>query len=138
MVDVIPRGDPVCEMPGCVGRCGYRPNGSRSANIYYKHCNACRGSGWGMTTRRSEMIGVGSVCVRCGFVADHPAQIQIDHILPTSLGGSRDDPDNLQLICANCHAKKSATEDKALAKQLKRLGIQLEIDFDAEVQEALW
>lgn len=34
---------------------------------------------------------------------------QVDHILPVSRGGS-DDPQNLQSLCGDCHAEKSATE----------------------------
>lgn len=140
--DDTPRGDPICETPGCGRRCGYRSDRRKTIKYYYRHCNTHRGKGDpsspARTARRDGSIVVGTVCRRCGFVASHPSQIQLDHILPVGLGGSRDDPDNLQLICANCHAIKSAVEDKALEKQLRRLGIQLEIDFDAEVQEALW
>jgi len=47
-------------------------------------------------------------CRACGAPgqdADH-----VDHILPTSRGGT-DDRDNLQRLCPRCHARKTATHD---------------------------
>ena len=122
-------GDPYCENPDCVRRCGYRPDPTRRFS-YYRFCHRCRGTGG----KRS--VGVGAVCERCSFVAVHPMQIQVDHIIPRSLGGSND-PDNLQMICANCHAYKSAVEDPAMAREFRRIGFQMSFDFDAEVQEQL-
>ena len=44
-------------------------------------------------------------CERCGFVAEHPSQLDVDHIDGNKLNG---DPSNLQTLCANCHRLKTA------------------------------
>ena len=38
-----------------------------------------------------------------------PPEWQIDHIVPLFLGGSNETT-NLQVLCANCHAKKTCEE----------------------------
>lgn len=44
------------------------------------------------------------------------SSLEIDHIQPLHRGGSND-PDNLQLLCVDCHKAKSARErsDRAMA-----------------------
>ena len=37
--------------------------------------------------------------------------LQLDHIIPREDGGT-DDPENLQVLCKKCHAKKSGYERK--------------------------
>lgn len=49
------------------------------------------------------------VCERCGFVAEHMGQLDGDHIVRQTDGGS-DDPSNLCVLCANCHRLKSILE----------------------------
>lgn len=44
-------------------------------------------------------------CEKCGFSALHPAQLHVDHI---DGDNSNNDPENLQTLCANCHAYKTA------------------------------
>lgn len=44
------------------------------------------------------------VCQQCGFTPVHICQIQIDHIDGNTKNSS---PDNLQVLCANCHALKT-------------------------------
>jgi hypothetical protein len=41
-----------------------------------------------------------SSCERCGFVPEHPIQLDVHHV-----DGNRhhNDPGNLQTLCANCH-----------------------------------
>ena len=43
-------------------------------------------------------------CQHCGFVPEHPSQLDVDHI-----DGDRwnNDPSNLQTLCANCHRLKT-------------------------------
>lgn len=42
-------------------------------------------------------------CRQCGSAYD----LQYDHIVPYSLGGSSDDVDNIQLLCGRCNRRKS-------------------------------
>lgn len=47
---------------------------------------------------------LGGRCVRCGFVPEHPVQIQFDHIDGDPLNC---EPSNAQLLCCNCHTLKT-------------------------------
>jgi hypothetical protein len=44
-------------------------------------------------------------CAACGSQSD----LQVDHIVPRSLGGSVADLDNMQTLCAPCNAIKGAS-----------------------------
>lgn len=44
------------------------------------------------------------VCERCGFVAEDPCQLDVDHI---DGNHSNSASDNLQTLCANCHRLKT-------------------------------
>jgi len=48
-------------------------------------------------------------CELCGVAADERA-LDVDHILPKSLGGT-DEPHNLQALCWQCNANKGAGDD---------------------------
>jgi hypothetical protein len=45
-----------------------------------------------------------SKCEECGFEAQHPCQLDVDHV-----DGNREnsDPSNLRTLCANCHRLKT-------------------------------
>lgn len=66
-------------------------------------------------------------CYRCGIEqpdhADDPEgeqQHQLDHIVPISEGGAREDLDNLGLICIDCHLIKSKAEAARANKARRR------------------
>lgn len=44
--------------------------------------------------------GMGVSCERCGFVAVHPAQLDVHH---KDLNHSNNEKENLETLCANCH-----------------------------------
>jgi 5-methylcytosine-specific restriction endonuclease McrA len=50
------------------------------------------------------------VCERCGFTAVDECQLDPDHIVPIGKGGAPLDPENIQVICANCHRLKTKLE----------------------------
>lgn len=50
-----------------------------------------------------------AACEFCGFKPAVDAQLQLDHRVPQSRGGT-DHPSNLQTLCANCHALKTYIE----------------------------
>jgi hypothetical protein len=42
----------------------------------------------------------GDVCERCGFVPEHPCQLDVHH---RDGNHQNNDPSNLETLCANCH-----------------------------------
>ena len=127
---------PMCCLCG-ERRVSHRGIGQDGYRRWRPQCDRCRRPD-NRTARRPDFIArAGGVCQRCGFVASYECQLHIDHIIPIALGGDRNDPGNLQIICANCHAVKTSIEDPVLAKHLRRVGVQLEMNFDVEVQEPL-
>ncbi|MFC5144280.1 HNH endonuclease [Streptomyces aureoversilis] len=52
-------------------------------------------------------------CRRCGATKD----LQVDHIVPLSEGGSRWDPANAQTLCATCHEVKSAEDRRRRTRE---------------------
>lgn len=45
----------------------------------------------------------------CEYCLEAPAT-DLDHIIPVSLGGSLYDASNLQVLCHECHSKKTQAE----------------------------
>lgn len=52
---------------------------------------------------------LGDSCERCGFVPEHPAQMDVHHI---DGNHSNDAEENLATLCANCHRLHHATEPR--------------------------
>ena len=57
--------------------------------------------------RRRHRAFVKPACERCGFVPEHMAQLEVDHI---DMNRWNNDPINLQTLCANCHRLKTMME----------------------------
>lgn len=55
---------------------------------------------------------LGDRCVKCGFVPEHPCQLDVDHI---DADHSNNSPENLQTLCANCHRLKTWQERRSPA-----------------------
>lgn len=66
-----------------------------------------RGRKW-VATRQRVAVDQQFKCQGCGCVW-LPWRDQVDHRVPLEQGGSNDD-DNLDLLCDDCHAKKTADE----------------------------
>ena len=62
-----------------------------------------------VNTHRKKTIAAAAHwrCNRCCHLVD--AHYEIDHVVPLHLGGANCDT-NLQLLCARCHAAKTAGE----------------------------
>lgn len=61
----------------------------------------------------------GARCAFCGSAKG----LTLDHVVPTSKGGSRRNPQNHQLLCRRCNAFKGSMDDqeaKKLFKQTRR------------------
>lgn len=61
-------------------------------------------------------------CAQCG--EDFVPRLQVDHIKPVAEGGT-DSLDNLQVLCHNCHKKKTAAQltspEYKIARQMRAL-----------------
>lgn len=62
--------------------------------------------------------------MRCGFIPEHPVQLDVDHI---DGNGRNDDPENLQTLCANCHRLKTQQENDHLKRNKVRKKIHVAI-----------
>ena len=50
-----------------------------------------------------------AICLQAGRLT---AATEVDHVVPLELNGT-DDDDNLQGLCHDCHAEKTAAEQRA-------------------------
>lgn len=68
-----------------------------------------RGYDWQWQKVRDMHIRNEPQCRRCNSTGGPgPGGLVVDHIVPLSEGGARLDDDNLQTLCARCHAAKHA------------------------------
>jgi hypothetical protein len=101
----------------CVcGPCGIRSGGySPSTGRKTWRCrNKARASkkrdvAWlaARTAERAYRAAKADTCERCGFVPEHPCQLDVDHHDGDRLNSSSD---NLVTLCANCHRLKTFNE----------------------------
>ncbi|MDR5802339.1 HNH endonuclease signature motif containing protein [Caballeronia sp. LZ001] len=61
-----------------------------------------------MTTRMRIAARDSFCCAQCGRAWNEHID-HVDHRVPLEAGGSNDDA-NLQLLCVDCHARKTAAE----------------------------
>ncbi len=71
-----------------------------SRNCKWRDKNAKRGR----AGRRPYIRHKKDHCEKCGFIAEHKCQLDIDHI---DGNHSNNDVTNLQTLCANCHRLKT-------------------------------
>lgn len=79
-----------------------RPNGKWRCKVGWK-----KGAKVYRSTKRYDRLYRNhkeDKCVRCGFIPEHPCQLDVDHI---DGNHSNDDISNLQTLCANCHRIKT-------------------------------
>lgn len=89
---------------------GWRPDRERGN----RHA---RGFGSGWDRKRLVILkrdcGLCQVCLKAGRIEK---ATQVDHIVPRGEGGTNDE-DNLQSICDDCHATKTAQESARARKR---------------------
>jgi len=97
-----------------IGREKWRKKTGKNANYYF-----LRGAFSG--NREKVIIRDGEKCVQCGFTraqskAEFGFDLAVDHIEGLgrwdSLGGRRNNVENLQTLCCRCHGKKTAMQGK--------------------------
>ena len=59
------------------------------------------------------------MCQTCGISNQY---LDIDHIIPKSLGGDDWNPDNLQVLCKPCHESKSLQDNRLFLSHSKSYG----------------
>lgn len=67
--------------------------------------NTMRSRGGSWTRKAKQLKANQPQCVKCGSIMD----LEADHIVPLHRGGSNDIA-NLQVLCKDCHARKTASE----------------------------
>ena len=111
---------PLCRL------CGRNPvkkkTGKRGGPGKFKTiCGTCDNNKRGYRVHRKE------TCERCGFVPEHQCQLHVDHI-----DGNHDNDavENLQTLCANCHALKTILNKDSHAKKYRpSASIQITLDL---------
>ena len=58
---------------------------------------------------RASVLSANPLCSKCSERNRITAATEVDHIVPLHKGGT-DDLDNLQSLCHDCHAEKTAAE----------------------------
>lgn len=85
---------------------------------YLPYCSKCEKKlyGDGVKKHRNRRLSllrrpyrkhVKTSCEKCGFVPEHPCQLDVDHI---DANHNNNSEDNLQTLCANCHRLKTFLE----------------------------
>ena len=89
--------------------CGVNKQTAKTTGKYRPLCKGCHQKRHGFyTSARGRQPGYTAAkkgfCEACGFVAQHPVQLDVDHI---DGDHTNDDPSNWQTLCANCHRLKT-------------------------------
>lgn len=78
----------------------------RGRDGYRTMCQPCRVRPY---TRNKK-----GYCEDCGFVAEHPVQLDVDHI---DGNHENNDSTNLQTLCANCHRLKTIKQKGVIGRR---------------------
>lgn len=65
--------------------------------------------------RRAAWLQAHPLCIHCHQAGRVQAAAEVDHVIPLADGGA-DDDSNMQSLCRDCHAAKTAAEAAARAK----------------------
>ena len=102
----------LCATAGCTqpailkGRCGPCLRAIKARSDAQRPTSRQRGYDAAWERLRRAVLARDPVCVACYQLPSR----HVDHIVPRRAGGS-DEPENLQGLCAPCHARKTATSD---------------------------
>lgn len=91
-----------CKFDGCKGLGAIAGKSVEGYQLFAKFCNYHRKNSYDQTF--NYRIHKKSYCEKCGFVAVHSAQLDVDH----KDGNKKNTAvSNLQTLCANCHRLKT-------------------------------
>ena len=96
------------------GRCP--AHAKERAGIVYEEYGSSHDRGYGQAWRgrRMAVLREEPLCRHCAEVGRVTAARDVDHIVPKALGGS-DERANLEALCADCHALKTADDQRQIA-----------------------
>ena len=114
----------VCTKTGCSGlvtegvcsKCGPRKRATNAAHDDQRGSARRRGYDVRWEKVRAMHLRAEPLCRICAAQGRVTVATLVDHVQPIADGGERLDDDNLQSLCARCHAKKTA-EDVRKRKQ---------------------
>ena len=111
-----------CNHPGCNAlvrggsRCEKHRKRDSAAPKPSGH-NRRLGRRWKEHIRPCVLVRDNYTCQDCGrLVGIKKGDAHVDHIIPTSEGGS-DELDNLRTLCQSCHNRKTSTQDGGLGRR---------------------
>ena len=97
--------------------------GSTGIKLWDRQCWKCKEGGYRLHKKDH--------CEKCGFIAEHPVQLDVDHI---DGNHHNDEIDNLMTLCANCHRLKTQVNQDHLPTNRNSIVIhnygQLELSLD--------
>lgn len=98
--------------------CGTELTGRHQTFCKRKACKReyARKYDW-QTIRREIILRDLYTCQTCREIIEKDHEMEIDHILPVSLGGDYFDRENLQLLCYECHGKKTRRDMAELTRR---------------------
>lgn len=76
----------------------------KGEKVYKSLCSPCNDREYSLSRRAKNRRIKKNYCESCGFVAEHPIQLDVDHIDGKH---NNNNPSNLQTLCANCHRLKT-------------------------------
>lgn len=107
--------EPVSVQGVCLA-CGKNKQTQKAKGVYRPLCRPCHEKRHGMTPAwkyKKPTSGTRGTrykahkkdhCEKCGFVAEHLCQLDVDHV---DNDRTNDNPSNLMTLCANCHRLKT-------------------------------
>ena len=111
------------------GRCWCGTPKEMFASGRRSHCSEQHFQIWRNYIRRNWHAVRSEVLVRdyytcqiCGKYDNTGTNLDVDHIIPKSLGGDEWDHNNLQVLCRICHAEKSLLDNKKFQSRSKSFG----------------
>ena len=107
----------ICCNIGCSNERAYQKRKDDPVPTFRSTCNSCNNAGRGAGPFRIGVVPVkkdycenqdARLGVECTSTIEGRWQLDVDHI---DGNNSNNDPDNLQTLCKNCHAKKSRVKN---------------------------